>query len=155
MATTPAGVTVPLFSLDHSLAMSGNSVARLLVIETRRLAQNGHPVPRVRLLGFARQRWSSPREQIHQTRRPEPADKSAGLRSPLRWPSHSPTSSGKPSTQYLDLEGEGSDRIVIAGLASPEREQLMCRHVDYEVGAKRLSKRAHDTRATDAWSIYY
>ena len=54
-ASTSRGPVRPFFDACHSAAMSGKHAAKLLVLETRWLAQNGHPVPRVRLLGLARQ----------------------------------------------------------------------------------------------------
>jgi hypothetical protein len=89
LATTALGASAPLFSGSHSEAISGNRVARLFVTEARRFAQNGQPAPRVLLFGFARQRWSGPRPQTHQTRRPEPAETSVGRRSPFPDSSHS------------------------------------------------------------------
>jgi hypothetical protein len=94
VATTSSGAVRPFLSGCHSDAMKGKHTARLLVLETLRFAQNGHPLPIVRLLGFARHTCSSLREQRHQMSRPEPALTEYGVSVPLRSGCHSATSSG-------------------------------------------------------------
>jgi hypothetical protein len=127
VATTPEGVSGPLSSGCHWAAISSKSASRLLVTEGRRFAQKGHPVPWVRLFGWARHRWSGPRGQIHHTRRPEPAVSSPGVSSPFRSWSHSRTSSGNPSSQYLDPPPCDDDCISGACSASAQQSNR-CAH---------------------------
>jgi hypothetical protein len=71
----------------------------LFVAETLRFVQNGHPAPRLRLFGFARQTWSSPSGHRHQIIRAEPALTVSGVKVPFLERSHSSTRRGKPDTQ--------------------------------------------------------
>lgn len=72
-AVTQSGVRSPFRVGCHWRAKSGRRVATLLVTETWRPAQKGHPVlPVVRLFADARHSWSGPRGHFHQTLRPEP-----------------------------------------------------------------------------------
>jgi len=100
LATTSLGVAIPLLVGCHSAAKRGKHVAKQLVIDTLRFAQNGHPVPPdVRLFGEARQRWSDPPGHVHQIFRPEPAGTLSGVRMPLKSASHSRPNAGCPETQ--------------------------------------------------------
>jgi hypothetical protein len=93
-ATTWTGASRPLRVGCHSAAMFGKHAARLFVRDTLRFAQKGQPAPRVRLFGFARQTWSSPRAQRHQIIRADPAVTFSGESVPLRSGCHCATSSG-------------------------------------------------------------
>ena len=80
-ATMSAGPRSSFLVGCHSFAISGNRLAKLLVTETCRPAQHGHPFPLVRLYSLACHSWSGPLGHFHQIFFTDPAAMSAGRRS--------------------------------------------------------------------------